>query len=73
MKRSVCLLFLLVILTTGAGHPVYAQKDSRAQDTLYITLDQALEMALSESPIVRIADRNIERAVYAAQIGRAHV
>lgn len=71
MKRSVCLLFLLVILTTGAGHPVYAQKDSRAQDTLYITLDQALEMALSESPIVRIADRNIERAVYAARETRS--
>lgn len=71
MKRFACLLFLFVVLTTGAGQHVYAREVPQAQDTLYITLDAALEMALSESPIVRIADRNIERSVYAARETRS--
>ncbi|MDR1779686.1 MAG: TolC family protein [Tannerella sp.] len=35
-----------------------------AQDTLTLSLEQAIEIALSESPTIRIADREIERVDY---------
>jgi outer membrane protein TolC len=35
------------------------------RDTLYLTLTQALEIALSESPTIRIADQEIEKQAYA--------
>ena len=37
----------------------------KAQDTVYLTLDQALQTALSENASVRIADLEIERTGYA--------
>lgn len=37
----------------------------RAQDSLRVDLETALEIALSESPVIRISDREIERALYA--------
>ncbi len=39
--------------------------DVNAQDTLSITLDQALEIALSESNTVKIADMTVEKSGYA--------
>lgn len=39
--------------------------DIKAQDTLSITLDQALEIALSESNTVKIADMTVEKSGYA--------
>ncbi len=39
--------------------------DINAQDTLSITLDQALEIALSESNTVKIADMTVEKSGYA--------
>lgn len=38
---------------------------ARAQETVYLTLDQALQTALSENASVRIADLEIERTGYA--------
>jgi outer membrane protein TolC len=35
------------------------------QDSLRVDLETALEIALSESPVIRISDREIERALYA--------
>lgn len=37
---------------------------TKAQDTLKLTLPQALEIALSESPTIKIADMEIERVDY---------
>ena len=38
---------------------------AQAQETVYLTLDQALQTALSENASVRIADLEIERTGYA--------
>ena len=43
----------------------------RAQDTLRVDLETALDIALSESPVIRIADRNVERAIYALKETRS--
>lgn len=42
-----------------------------AQDTLHVNLETALEIALSESPVIRIADRDVERAIYARREARS--
>jgi len=53
MKR--CLAFLLAgIMTCGMVVTV------QAQDSVHIDLNKALEIALSESPSMRIADRNVQ-------------
>lgn len=53
MKR--CLAFLLAgIITCGMVTTV------QAQDSVHIDLNKALEIALSESPSMRIADRNVQ-------------
>lgn len=53
MKR--CLAFLLAgIVTCGMVTTV------QAQDSVHIDLNKALEIALSESPSMRIADRNVQ-------------
>ena len=51
-------IFLFVLCCT-AWAPL------RAQDSLRVDLETALEIALSESPVIRISDREIERALYA--------
>ncbi len=57
MKKFSFILLLLVCCT--AWTPV------KGQDSLRVNLETALEIALSESPVIRIADREIERALYA--------
>ncbi len=57
MKKSACILVFLLSFSQG--------QLLRAQDTLYVDLETALEIALSESPVIRIADREVERAFYA--------
>lgn len=53
MKR--CLAFLLAgMMTCGMVTTV------QAQDSVHIDLNKALEIALSESPSMRIADRNVQ-------------
>lgn len=44
------------------GLPVWAQS---SQETLYLTLEQAFEIALSENPTIRIADQEITKQGYA--------
>jgi outer membrane protein len=50
---------LLIIICCTVWIPL------RGQDSLRVNLETALEIALSESPVIRIADRDIERAMYA--------
>ncbi|MCL1969608.1 MAG: TolC family protein [Bacteroidetes bacterium] len=55
MKKSILLLLSLISFS------VFAQTKS---DSLHITLQQAIEIALNESPTMRIADRTIETKKY---------
>lgn len=58
-------LILLFVLCCTAWTP------SWGQDSLRVDLETALEIALSESPVTRIADRDIERAMYARKESQA--
>jgi outer membrane protein TolC len=58
MKR---LIISILTLVTIASLPVFAQ----AQEPLRLTLDQALEIALSESNTIKIADMTVEKTGYA--------
>ena len=57
--------FLLIIFCCTAWAPLWGQ------DSLRVNLETALEIALSESPVIRIADRDIERAMYARKESQA--
>ena len=60
------LFFTLVTLACVAVVPAMAQETAGAtQSTLMLTLDDALKIALSESPTVQIADQTIEAKKYA--------
>jgi outer membrane protein TolC len=58
MKR---LIFRTLVFTTAFLFPMFGQ----AQEPLHLTLDQALEIALSESNTIKIADMTIEKTGYA--------
>ena len=55
---------LLAVLFMG-GVSLKAQDVSTQADTLYITLEKALEIALSENPTIKIADKEVEKTNYA--------
>lgn len=55
-KRMIALAFLLPFL-------LFAK--ARAQDTLRLGLGEALEIALSENPTVKVADKEIQKKKYA--------
>lgn len=55
-------LLLVIVLTFIQCHALQAQS---SQDTLRLTLDQALSIALSENPTIRIADQEITKQEYA--------
>ena len=62
------LIFNILAITAFAISPLFshAQVDSPAgSDVLRITLDQALEIALSENNTVKIADMTVEKTGYA--------
>lgn len=58
MKR---LIIRIIVLSTIGISPIFAQ----AQETLHLTLEQALEIALSESNTIKIADKTVEKTGYA--------
>lgn len=43
---------------------LFAMPMSKAQDTLRINLDQALDIAMSESPTIKVADKEIQKKKY---------
>lgn len=58
MKR---LIFRIIALITIGALPILAQ----AQEPLHLTLDQALEIALSENATIKIADMTVEKTGFA--------
>lgn len=50
MRSKNCLVLALALLLTGAVH---------AQETLNLTLDKALEIALADNPTIKVADQEI--------------
>lgn len=63
LRRNICgLFFSLLLLCCGS---VAAQTPTVAADSVVIDLFEALEIALSESPIVKIAGKEIARKEYA--------
>ena len=55
-------LSIVIVLTIIQCHALQAQS---SQDTLRLSLDQALSIALSENPTIRIADQEITKQEYA--------
>lgn len=51
MRSKNCLALALALLLTGAV---------RAQETLNLTLDKALEIALADNPTIKVADQELE-------------
>ena len=50
LLKPVCALALLAMVATGA----------KAQETLNVTLKEAIQIALSENPTIKVADQEIE-------------
>lgn len=61
--RTRSMLSLLMALAFCAATS-YAQEQQATTDTLAITLSRALEIALSESPTIKIAEKEIQRVDY---------
>lgn len=61
------LFYALVTLVCVAAVPAVAQENTEATASapLELTLDEALQIALSENPTVKIADQTIEKKKYA--------
>ena len=59
-----CLKSVFVLLVGAGSLAASAQEAPSAQDTVRLSLDQALEIALSESPTVKIADMEITKQDY---------
>ena len=57
MKRTIHLVFLTLAVAL-LSCPL------RAQDSVHVTLQKAIEIALSENPTIKIADRTIEAKKY---------
>ncbi len=54
-KTSILLLALSVMTLLGRGHA-----QAQSSDSIHVNLDKAIEIALSENPTMRIADRDIQ-------------
>lgn len=55
------LIMLFCVISTLAMNPL------KAQDTLKVSLDKAIEIALSENPTIKVADKEIQRVTYSAK------
>ena len=55
------LIMLFCVISTIAMNPL------KAQDTLKVSLDKAIEIALSENPTIKVADKEIQRVTYSAK------
>lgn len=58
-------IVFITIVIAGLGGSMSLQATTTVEDTLHLTLEQALEIALSENPTIRVADREITKQEYA--------
>ncbi|MBR5332530.1 MAG: TolC family protein [Muribaculaceae bacterium] len=61
--KKIVLKSLIASLCMGMSLPVFAQ-DANYNDTLKLSLDQCITIALSENPSIKVADMEIERMDY---------
>lgn len=61
--KKIVLKSLIASLCIGASLPSFAQDDNY-NDTLKLSLDQCITIALSENPSIKVADMEIERMDY---------
>ncbi|MBO7331558.1 MAG: TolC family protein, partial [Alistipes sp.] len=61
------LFYVLLTLMCVAAVPTMAQESTEATEgaPMVITLDEALQIALSDNPTVKVADKTIEKKQYA--------
>ena len=61
------LFYVLLTLMCVAAVPAVAQESTEATEgaPMVITLDEALQIALSDNPTVKVADKTIEKKQYA--------
>ena len=60
MRRTKFTKFLVAVVAT-----LFVSSSVMAQDTLYLSLDDALKVAMSENNSVKVADKEIKRTEYA--------
>ena len=58
--RTTCLAMAGLLLPGG----VFAQEEPAENDSLALTLDKAIEIALTENPSIKVADKEIEKVDY---------
>ena len=64
MKKTV-LLLSAIFVTLGAAAQEQLQQSPAGGEVLTLSLEEALQIALSESPTIKIADEEIEIKRYA--------
>ena len=62
-RNKLSMVFLMII---GIVVPewIFAQEGETAEDSLVLTLDEAIDIALSENPIIKVADKELEKVDY---------
>ena len=61
MKMIVPVMLLATLWGGVRAQSTVANKEKETSETLVLTLEQALEIALSENPTVKIADKTVEQ------------
>ncbi|MFW6268234.1 MAG: TolC family protein, partial [Marinilabiliaceae bacterium] len=63
MMRTKKNLGIVILILAGAllAGGAYAQEEEAGEDSLDLTLDEAIEIALSENPSIKIADKELEK------------
>ncbi len=61
-----------LILVAATPFVSNAQEETTAQVPLQLTLDKAIEIALSESPTIKVAEQEIKRVDYSKKSAASH-
>ena len=65
MKVKERLKLFTVLITTITIYPTYSQAQGSVKDSVQVNIEKAIEIALNESPTIRIAGRDIQTKKYA--------
>ncbi len=60
MKKTILALFALSLCITAHGQ----QSSTTSLDTLSVNIEQAISIAMSENPTIKVADKEIDRQLY---------